>query len=197
MNNTLRLAAVGLCLAAGACPHAAFAQRAAIDVARSSLTVHVFKAGFFSAFGHDHQIRAPIKAGWIDHGPASPGIEFVVSTQAMTVLDPDLSSQKRAEVQETMQGPKVLDSAHFPEIRFRSISVRAAGRGRWLVEGELTLHGATQSLTVTAEQKDGRYLGVTGLRQRPFGMVPISVAGGTIKVKDEMRLEFDVAVTGE
>jgi hypothetical protein len=30
------------------------------------------------------------------------------------------------------------------------------------------------------------------LKQRDFGITPVSIGGGTIKVKDEVRIEFDV-----
>jgi hypothetical protein len=30
------------------------------------------------------------------------------------------------------------------------------------------------------------------LRQSEFGITPVTVAGGTIKVKDEVRVEFEV-----
>ena len=37
-----------------------------IDTQRSVLTVRVYKAGAFSAFGHEHAIRAPIQNGTFD-----------------------------------------------------------------------------------------------------------------------------------
>ncbi len=30
------------------------------------------------------------------------------------------------------------------------------------------------------------------MKQRDFGIMPISIAGGTVKVKDEIKIEFDV-----
>jgi hypothetical protein len=39
----------------------------AIDAERSVLTVHVYKAGLFSSFGHDHEIRAPIQTGTFNY----------------------------------------------------------------------------------------------------------------------------------
>jgi len=31
------------------------------------------------------------------------------------------------------------------------------------------------------------------LKQRDFGIAPISIAGGTVKVKDEVLIEFEIA----
>jgi hypothetical protein len=42
------------------------------------------------------------------------------------------------------------------------------------------------------ERKDGHYLGSTTFKQREFGITPVRVAGGTVKVKDEVKIEFDV-----
>ncbi|PYT55490.1 MAG: hypothetical protein DMG46_19780, partial [Acidobacteria bacterium] len=42
---------------------------AAIDPQKSSITVSVFKAGVFSAFGHEHEISAPIEQGSFTENP--------------------------------------------------------------------------------------------------------------------------------
>jgi hypothetical protein len=42
-------------------------------------------------------------------------------------------------------------------------------------------------------RETGRYRASTILKQRDFGIQPIRVAGGTVRVKDEIRLEFDIA----
>jgi hypothetical protein len=34
------------------------------------------------------------------------------------------------------------------------------------------------------------------LRQSDFGILPISIAGGTVKVKDEVTIEFDIVTAG-
>jgi polyisoprenoid-binding protein YceI len=164
----------------------------AIDTERSVLTVRVYKAGAFSAFGHDHEIRAPIQKGTFDDGKAS--VDFVVDSRALRVLDSDASDKDRAEIQATMLGPKVLDSDKFPEIRFRSTEVSRVSEGRWMVQGDLALHGQTRPVKIDVERQAGRYLGSVRLRQREFGITPVTVGGGAVKVKDEVRVEFAVVV---
>ena len=44
----------------------ASAQQQAIDIQKSVVTVRVYKAGVFSAFGHDHEIAAPVAGGSAD-----------------------------------------------------------------------------------------------------------------------------------
>jgi polyisoprenoid-binding protein YceI len=164
--------------------------RKAIDTEHSVLTVRVYKAGAFSAFGHEHSIRAPIQNGSFDEDKRS--VEFVVDTRTLRVVDSDVSDKDRANIQNTMLGPKVLDSARFHEIRFHSTQVSRASENRWTVQGDLSLHGQTNSVKVDVERQDGRYRGSARLRQSEFGITPVTVAGGTIKVKDEVRVEFEI-----
>jgi len=161
-----------------------------IDTARSVLTVRVYKTGLFSAFAHDHEIRAPIQKGFIDETKSS--VEFAVDARTLRVLDPKVSDSDRAEIQGTMLGPSVLDSEKFTEIRFRSISVERRGEGKWMVSGDLTLHGQTHPVKAEVEGRDGHYTGTAQLRQTDFAIKPVSIAGGSVKVKDEVRVEFEL-----
>jgi YceI-like domain len=168
------------------------AQNFGIDAENSKVTVRVFKSGLFSAFAHDHEISAPIVRGTVLQSP-QPSVELVFDARRLRVLDPGLAPDKRAEVQKTMLGPQVLDSERFPEITFRSSSVQRLGGG-WRVQGEMTIHGQTRPVTVEVAEAGSRYRGSVALRQRQFGIQPVSIAGGTVKVKDEIKIEFDVAL---
>jgi polyisoprenoid-binding protein YceI len=162
----------------------------AIDTERSVLTVRVYKTGLLSALGHEHEIRAPIQKGTFDEGKNT--VEFVVDARTLRVLDSDVSEKDRTEIQSTMLGPKVLDTAEFHEIRFHSTEISRAGEDRWILHGDLTLHGQARPVKVDVERRDGRYRGSAQLRQKEFGITPVTVAGGSIKVKDEIRVEFEI-----
>ncbi len=177
---------VGLCAGVHA-----MAQQRVMDTERSTLTVRVFRAGLFSIFAHNHEIRAPIASGTTDE---QRWVELTVNSADLKVLDPDVSAKDRAEVQRTMLGPQVLNAAAFPQIRFRSTQVEPLGRGRWRVHGDLTLHGVARPISLEIAREDGHYRGATSLRQRDFGITPIKIAGGTVSVKDEVRVEFDIAL---
>lgn len=182
--------ALPACLLAGMPVWAGNAGVRPIDVAKSSMTVRVLKAGLFSAFGHEHEVNAPIEQGSFreDH----PSVELVVDARKLRVMDKDVSDKDRAEIQETMLGPKVLDSQQFPEILFRSTQLDRLGEGKWLLHGDLTLHGQTRPVVVKVEGQNGRYRGSAELKQKDFGITPVTVAGGTVKVKNELRIEFDI-----
>jgi hypothetical protein len=162
-----------------------------IDTDRSTLTVFVSKSGLFSAFADDHIIKAPIAAGSI--ATDSPlGVEISVRSANLIVLDPKLPPDKRADVQSRMVGPEVLDTGKYPEITFRSTAVEPAGPDRWTVTGRLSIHGQSRETTFPVALKDGRYRGTVVVKQRDFGIAPISIAGGAVKVKDELKVDFDI-----
>lgn len=163
----------------------------AIDTEKSVMTVRVFKAGFFSGFAHDHEISAPLEQGGFNEGTTS--VELKVDARKLRVVDKEISEKDRAEIQRTMLGPKVLDSEKFPEIHFRASGGADRPRlGRLTIEGELTLHGQTRPVTVDVRVENGHYRGVAELKQKDFGITPISLGGGTVKVKNELRVEFDI-----
>jgi polyisoprenoid-binding protein YceI len=165
-------------------------QAKKIDTMRSKITVHAYKAGLFSFAGHDHVIDVPIARGTLDEQART--IEFTVRTNSLQVLDPEESEKNRAEIRETMLGPKLLEADKFPEISFRSTSVKQTDPNNVTVEGTLMLHGVSQPVSLTVKRDGAFYVGSTKMKQTDYGMKPVSVAGGTIKVKDEVKVEFRV-----
>ena len=167
------------------------AQTVPIDKEHSVITVHVFKSGLFSAFADNHQIRAPISSGVLDE--AERRVEIVVDSRKLVVLDPNLPPEKRQQVQERMLGPEVLDSNQFHEIRFRANDVKEESADHFLLAGTLSLHGKTRPISLHVVRSSGHYRGDVMLKQRDFGITPVTVAGGTVKVKDELKIELDIS----
>jgi polyisoprenoid-binding protein YceI len=162
----------------------------AIDTERSTMTIHVYRSGVFSFAGDNHEIRAPIAAGTVDDGKQS--VEISVDASKLKVLDPKMSDDKRAQVQQKMLSPEVLDPEKFPEIRFRSTRVEQKGSAGLAVTGDLTLHGQTHPVVVNVSGKGDHYTGKATVKQTEFGMKPVTVGGGTVKVKDEVEIEFAI-----
>jgi len=164
-----------------------------IDGPHSTITLRVFKSGFLSAFGHDHEIQAPIQSGQVkESGDLS--VELRIDARKLRVLDPDASDSTRVQIQKTMEGPQVLDAERYSEIHFRSTGVEPKGSDHWLVTGNLELHGQMHQVTVEVTFKDGIYKGSGTLKQTAFGIIPVAIAGGTVKVKDDVKLEFEIAL---
>lgn len=190
IHSVLRLL---LPLALISCVGSVSAQVASIDTAHSRLLIRVSKTGVFSGFADNHEVEAPIAKGTLD--AKSGQLRLSVDSRQMRVLDPQLPPDKRRQVQERMLGPEVLDSTHFPEIIFESTHVEHGQEGVFVVNGRLSLHGVTKPISLVAHLKNGRYTGTFALKQRDFGIIPVSVAGGTVKVKDELAIEFDIATS--
>jgi polyisoprenoid-binding protein YceI len=186
-------AALAACAASWAGTATATAQQRAIDTSKSVMTVRVFKAGLFSALGHNHEISAPIAGGIVDINARQ--VELRAQAGALKVLDPGTSEKDRSEIQRTMLGADVLDAASHPDIVFRSTGAEAAGPGAWRVHGNLTLHGQTHTVDVEVRADGERFVGTSRFRQTEFGIQPVKVAGGTIRVKDEVRIEFNIQLT--
>src|SRR5438094_9717690 len=172
-------------------PMTVLAETRAIDTAQSKLTVYVYKSGLFSGFADDHIIDAPIAKGTLSD-TAPPSVSLEVRAADLHVRDPKLPESKRADVQARMLGPDVLDTQKFASIVFESTMVEAAGADRWTVSGRLTIHGQTRPIAFAVTRAGGRYRGAVTIKQRDFAITPISIAGGTVKVKDEVKIEFEI-----
>lgn len=189
-RRSLAGAAIGLALAV-CCGAQLMAARHEVDAAASTMTVHVKKAGLFRTFGDDHEVRAPLKSGFVDDGPPS-AVDIIIDASRLQVLDPGASKSDRDQVQARMLGPDVLNVSNFPQIRFQSTAVVRTAAG-WNVTGQLTLHGETHPIVVAVTNDRGRYRGTASFNQTAFGIKPVSVAGGAVKVKDEVSIDFDIA----
>jgi polyisoprenoid-binding protein YceI len=165
----------------------------AIDPQHSRMTVYVYKQGIFAFAADNHVVNAPIVSGSYDDTAKS--VTISVDATKMMVLDPSMPASRRASVQANMVGSDVLDVAKYPTIKFRSTSIKAGAGGHLTVTGDLTLHGQTHSVTLDVTRSDStHFTGSTMLRQTAFGITPIRIAGGTIKVKDDVKVEFAIAL---
>ena len=165
------------------------AQQHNVDTQKSTLTIHVGKAGAFSVLGHEHEISAPIHSGTADTGP-HPTVEIHVDARELRVIDKDESDSDRAPVQQAMLGPDVLDSEHHQEIVYKSTAAESTGQNKWTLRGNLTLRGQTRPVPVTVTFKDGQYTGEATMKLTDFGITPPGKAG--IRAKDELKIVFAV-----
>jgi hypothetical protein len=164
----------------------------AIDTERSSLTVHVGKAGLLSAVAHEHWVNAPIAGGTIAADGSTPAVRFTVDARRLSVRpEKGVPDKDRAEVQSNMQS-KVLESNIYPDIVFRSTEVRRTGALVWGVSGDLTLHGVTKPVSVDVTRQNDAYVGTVRIKQTEFGIQPIKIGGGVVRVKDELEISFRV-----
>jgi polyisoprenoid-binding protein YceI len=167
------------------------AQEKAIDTQRSTITIHVGKTGLLSGAAHDHTINAPISSGTIRES-GTPHIEFAIETAKMTVKpDPKIDAKDQATIQTHME-EMTLETKKFPEITFHSSRIERIADGQWTADGDLSLHGVTKPVSLTVKQTGDSWATHTVLKQTDFGIKPISIGGGMIKVKNEVDIDFQI-----
>jgi polyisoprenoid-binding protein YceI len=193
-----------VCLALGPALSAAAASRTyVIDASASAVQVHVGKSGVFGFAGHTHEVAAERFGGRVQvdtEDLARSSVELSFEASGLKVSAQGEPEGDAPKVQEVMAGPKVLDVSRFPGIRFRSrqVSGRRAADGAYelRVSGEVSLRGVSRTVTVPVRvELSGATLtasGRTALAQRAFGIEPVTAGGGTVKVKNEVGIEFRI-----
>jgi polyisoprenoid-binding protein YceI len=166
---------------------------------KSTLQVELGKSGWLRVLGDEHLIAVgeyDCQAQFDPATPAGSSVELTIQARGMKVMDPHLSAEKRGEVQKKMEGQEVLDLARFPAIRFVSKQITAQGANRWRVEGDLEIRETPRmtAFTVTLLPEAGGYRvrGEAGVKMTAYGIEPPSAGGGSVKVKDEMKIVFDL-----
>lgn len=98
----------------------------------------------WSHFGFSHPIANFLQAdGTLVYDAAKPTASRVEVTLPLAGLDaqvPDLT--------EHLRSADFFDAAQFPNATFKSTSVKAAGKGKLIVIGDLTIKGVTKPVTL-------------------------------------------------
>ena len=174
----------------------------AIDAKASNFVVQAFASGVLAAFGHSPKIAIRDFAGEVqfsrENGTLQDALMRVsIRAESLEVTD-KISDKDRREIHRQMFND-VLESDRFPVIVYECSQVSANGTGNrfWAtLNGQLTLHGVTQPVPVSARVilNDGslRVSGEFPVRQSNYDIRPVSAAAGTIKLKDELKLTFDI-----
>jgi polyisoprenoid-binding protein YceI len=176
--------------------------RYVLDSKGSTFIVRAFVTGLLSSFGHNPTIAIPDFQGEVQFTSETledASLRLVIQAASLIVTD-DISSKDRQEIQRRMQD-EVLETGGFEEISYecdRVSSIQRISEGQYAValNGELSLHGVTQTQPVSARVSiKGETLRAAGdfsLRISDYDIRPVSAAGGTVKLKDELKLSFDM-----
>jgi polyisoprenoid-binding protein YceI len=149
----------------------------AIDPAHSTIGFAIKHMMFTTVHGRFDGVRGTIRLD--DDHPHNAAVEVEIDTASVDTGD--------AQRDEHLRSADFFDVATYPTIAFRSTRVDPASplsRDRWRVIGDLTIHGVTRSVELTAEQ--------TGRGTNPYGAaVPGFEATGKIGRKD-FGMEFNI-----
>ncbi len=183
------------------------ATRYRIDAAASRFTVRAFATGMLSFLGHDPVFVARDLGGELTFGDdriANLGVELVVRAASIEVTG-IASASDRKQIEERMWG-EVLAVASHPEVVFRGAAAADTeklpdGTYQIQVEGELSLRGVARPHRVACQLRafsDGfRLGGQSAVRMSEHGIPPVTALGGSIRLKDDVRLAFDLAALSE
>jgi polyisoprenoid-binding protein YceI len=173
-----------------------------IDAKRSTFIVRGFATGMLSAFAHSPTIAIADFQGeveWSSSALEDASLRLVIQAASLNVTD-DISDKDRREIERKMHY-EVLEADGFPEIiyecpRVSSIQKMGEGLSTVVLNGELSLHGVTRtqpvSARVTLSGDTLRAVGDFSVLQSDYEINPVSAAGGTVKLKDELKLSFNI-----
>ncbi len=176
-------------------------SRFVMDSRRSRFTVQTFATGLLSAMGHNPTIGIHTfsgEVGFDPDGPEAGPLRLIIQAGSLEVLD-DVSDRDRREMEKVMKN-EVLEVARYPQIAYEAsgIEVRRLSESLYTatIDGELSFHGVTRRQPLVARiAGSGDMLRASGdftLKQSDFQIKPISVAGGALKLKDELRFVFEM-----
>ncbi len=175
-----------------------------LDAGQSRFIVRAFVGGILSAFGHNHTIAIRDFSGEASLttdtlSPAS--LHMTIKADSLAVMD-KVSAKDKQEI-ETKMRDEVLETGQHPTIVFKSTNITGTktGEGQYDLQiwGDVTLHGVSKNIWFKGQLSLGadnlRAKGDFSLRMSEFKIKPVSAAGGTVKVKDEVKFSFDIVGT--
>jgi len=131
----------------------------------------------------------------------------VVTTIDAASFEMDAAPQMCLDI---MKGPQMLDTAKYPEIVFKSASIRMTSGQSMEISGTLTLHGVTRPMVLTATYNGG-YAGMPTMdpqarigfsahgsfKRSDFGITyGVPAPGTTIGVGDIIDFSIEAEFTG-
>jgi len=176
-------------------------MRYRIDASRGSFTAQAFAKGMLSFMGHNPTFAVSRYGGEIQLDSSNSQVDsmlLIAQADKLSLVD-KVSAKDAAEIVNTMR-EEVLEISKHPEIVFvsRDVSMKQIAGTKYAVQinGSLSLHGETRGQAIKAEAeivgKTIRAQGKFKLKQSDFSIKQVKALGGTLKVKDEVEISFDI-----
>jgi polyisoprenoid-binding protein YceI len=176
-------------------------DRYVIDGRSSRFTVRAFATGLLAKMGHNPTIGIRDLSGEVKFNPdklEAGSFRLVIKSASMNVQD-EISTKDLREM-ERLMNEEVLETAKFPEIVYEAPSISVSKMADMLysatLNGKLTLHGVTCSQQITVRVALlGSMLRASSdftLNQTDYNIKLVSVAGGALKLKDELKFSFEI-----
>jgi polyisoprenoid-binding protein YceI len=192
---------------------AAATQPAPVDVPAGAYTLDRSHASLIFRVDHlgfsNYTARFKHFDAQLQFDPANLGASSVTVTVDPRSIETDYPDVAKHDFNAQLQGEEFLDVAKYPEMTFRSTAVEITGPRTMRINGDLTLHGVTQPVTLDA-RFNGGYAGHpmdpharigfsahTTLKRSQFGMsYGIPAPGTTMGVSDEVSIAIEAEFSG-
>jgi polyisoprenoid-binding protein YceI len=182
-------------------PAAVQADRYVIDSRASRFTVEASATGLLARMGHNPVIGIRDFSGEMKFDPdklEAGSFRLVIKSASLSVQN-DISDKDLREI-ERLMNQEVLETAKFPEIVYEATSISVTKMADMLcsatLNGNLTMHGVTRNQTIVVRVALlGSMLRASGdftLDQTDYNIKLVSVAGGALKLKDELKFSFEM-----
>jgi polyisoprenoid-binding protein YceI len=166
------------------------------DPSNAECLVFTFKEGLLSPIAHDLRLRVTRFSIEVDDAKGAVAATFDTSSLRVETPMKDgkenpsaLSDADRDKIAGQIRDD-VLHSAKFPEARFQSRVVTRQADGGYVLEGDLTLHGATRAITAQTTPSGGKQQLELTLHQPDFGITPYKAMMGTLKIQPDVKVRI-------
>jgi len=174
---------------------------------QSTLHILVYRAGPLAELGHNHVVSSDSLEGfvWTNDDHSRSGFDLVQPVNSLIVDDPasrlaegdqfplNLDEEARAATRRNMLLPAGLDGDQYPYIRLYSTGITGA-LPQPVIQVAIIIKGQTQELHVPVQisQQENVLLveGEFTIQQTDFGMTPMSVMAGALRVENEVTIKF-------
>lgn len=171
-----------------------------VDPAQSLVVIEVHRAGPAGWLGHDHVVACHDLSGYVSMAEGQS--DLLVPLDQLVVDEPELRTEAGFDTQPSQEDiratqrnmlKETLDSKRFP---YAYIHIDRLDANNPVLKVSISLHGMTRSYEVQAKI-DNVLNGIVveggmTIKQTDFGIIPLSVFGGAIQVRDKLDLHFRI-----
>ena len=176
-----------------------------LDTNSGDLNVYTFKEGLLSKLAHDLLIDITdfkVNLEVPEAGFASGSLELEIQANSLKVIcalkdgekTDALKEKDIADIERDM-GVKVLHPDKYPTATFCSKTIQEKDGG-YKINGDLSLHGVTKSIDFDIDANGEHIKGMITLLQKDYGIKPFKAMMGTLKIKNEINIDFDLPLNG-
>ena len=174
-------------------PALALASTWDIDPAHSTVEFSVRHMMVTTVKGQFQKVKGSVELDEKD--PTKSTVEVSIETASIDT--------REAKRDAHLKSPDFFDAAKFPALTFKSTKIEKAGKGKFKVTGDLTMHGVTKSVVLAVEGPSAsikdpfgrtvRGVMATGkLDRKDWGMIwNKALDSGGMVVSDEVKLDIN------